>query len=135
MLPKHLRKLARVLTTQEREAGVQSRLIPYWAVAMGRIDALSIRESEVFALLGAGWSNRNISAELHVSERTVKKHVGQILAKLGLESRLQAGLAALAHRMSYSCLTQSGVNQKELTTDTSSRPLRGWPGPVQRRAR
>jgi DNA-binding NarL/FixJ family response regulator len=56
---------------------------------------LSAREWTVFEFLGAGYDNRSIARELGVSERTVKRHVTVILAKLSLESRLQAGLAAL----------------------------------------
>lgn len=61
-----------------------------------RLRDLSPREQEVFLLLGFALSNRSISHELGVTERTVKAHVGRVLAKLTLESRLQAGLAAFA---------------------------------------
>jgi ATP/maltotriose-dependent transcriptional regulator MalT len=61
-----------------------------------RVEQLSQRELQVFSLLGMGLSNRCISAVLAIGERTVKTFVGHILAKLGLESRLQAGLAAAA---------------------------------------
>src|SRR6266851_5284684 len=47
------------------------------------VDELSVRERQVFALLGAGLSNRQIGRRLDVTERTVKDHVGRILAKLG----------------------------------------------------
>ncbi|MBV6699796.1 response regulator transcription factor [Kitasatospora aureofaciens] len=70
--------------------------------ALASIATLSVRECEVFDLLGVGRSNREISGQLRVSERTVKKHVGSILEKLGLESRLQIGLAALAYRIARS---------------------------------
>ena len=56
---------------------------------------LTHRERVVFRLLGFGYDNRSIARELEISERTVKRHVTCILAKLELESRLQAGLAAL----------------------------------------
>jgi antitoxin component of RelBE/YafQ-DinJ toxin-antitoxin module len=46
-------------------------------------------------LLGLGYDNRSMARILAVSERTVKRHVTAVLAKMGLESRLQAGLAAL----------------------------------------
>jgi DNA-binding CsgD family transcriptional regulator len=55
---------------------------------------LSPREREVLSLLGEGLSNRRISRLLGVTERTTKAHVGSILNKLGVESRLQAGLLA-----------------------------------------
>ena len=59
---------------------------------------LTPREAEVFLLLGYGMSNRTMSALLGVTERTVKYHITQILAKLGLESRLQVGLASYQYR-------------------------------------
>ena len=53
---------------------------------------LSARELDVAALLAEGLSNKEISTALAISEPTVKKHVGHILEKLGLQDRLQAGL-------------------------------------------
>ena len=53
---------------------------------------LSERELDVAALLAEGLSNKEISTALAISEPTVKKHVGHILDKLGLQDRLQAGL-------------------------------------------
>jgi DNA-binding NarL/FixJ family response regulator len=65
------------------------------AAALRSTQRLSARERTVFQFLGAGYDNRSIARELGVSERTVKRHVTVILTKLRLESRLQAGLAAL----------------------------------------
>jgi DNA-binding NarL/FixJ family response regulator len=74
---------------------------PAWTRELERVALLSVREAETFALLGAGWSNRRISMRLQVTERTVKAHVAQVLAKLQVESRLQAGLVALSYRHMY----------------------------------
>ena len=56
---------------------------------------LSSQERRVLALLVEGLSNRAIATKLHVTERTVKFHVGNILARLGAEDRTQAVVVAL----------------------------------------
>lgn len=45
--------------------------------------------------LGRGLSNRDLAAELYVSEKTVKTHVSSILAKLRVRDRTQAALFAV----------------------------------------
>jgi len=55
---------------------------------------LTEREREVFPLIAAGRSNREISAELHLAEGTVKIHVGRILAKFDLRDRVQVVVLA-----------------------------------------
>jgi DNA-binding NarL/FixJ family response regulator len=57
-------------------------------------EKLSDREVEVLRLLARGLANKTIARELSITERTVKAHVGSILAKLHLESRTQAALYA-----------------------------------------
>jgi DNA-binding NarL/FixJ family response regulator len=57
--------------------------------------ALTPRELEVLALVGTGRANKEIAAELSISERTARTHVSNILRKLGLSSRTQAALWAV----------------------------------------
>jgi DNA-binding NarL/FixJ family response regulator len=66
----------------------------------GRL-GLSARELDVAALLAEGRSNKEISAALTISEPTVKKHIGQILRKLGVQDRLQAGLFVARHPLLF----------------------------------
>lgn len=56
---------------------------------------LTARELEVLRLVGAGRANKEIAAELSISERTARTHVSNILGKLGLGSRTQAALWAV----------------------------------------
>ena len=60
----------------------------------GPADQLTPRERQVLELIGEGGSNKVIARALGVSEKTVKTHVGHILAKLGVNDRTQAALFA-----------------------------------------
>ncbi|WP_188298991.1 LuxR C-terminal-related transcriptional regulator [Streptomyces sp. CBMA156] len=70
--------------------------LPEPSLAGDPLDGLQPRELEVLDELALGRRNRDIAATLHISESTVKFHVANILAKLGVSSRGEA--AALAHR-------------------------------------
>jgi DNA-binding CsgD family transcriptional regulator/tetratricopeptide (TPR) repeat protein len=58
---------------------------------------LTAREDEVLQLLGRGYTNRQIAAELTISVKTASVHVSHILRKLGMSRRLEA--ATIAHRL------------------------------------
>jgi two-component system, NarL family, response regulator LiaR len=58
-------------------------------------EALTERETDVLRLLALGKANKEIAAQLHISETTVKTHVSNILVKLGVPSRTQAALYAV----------------------------------------
>lgn len=56
---------------------------------------LTEREVEVLRLVAEGRDNQEIAAELTISPRTAKNHVASILAKLGLDNRIQAAVYAV----------------------------------------
>ena len=58
------------------------------------VGGLTARELDVLRQLGDGMANKEIAANLGLSERTVRTHVSSILGKLGLSSRTQAALWA-----------------------------------------
>lgn len=58
-------------------------------------EALTARELDVLRLVAAGKANKEIAAALGIGDKTVKFHVGNILAKLGVQSRTQAALHAV----------------------------------------
>ena len=62
-------------------------------------EPLTDREREVLALLGRGYSNKEIGSELFITERTARTYVSNILGKLGLASRTQAALWAVEHKL------------------------------------
>jgi DNA-binding NarL/FixJ family response regulator len=64
------------------------------AAAEATLSELSAREREVFVLMGRGATNGEIALALHVSESTVKAHVGKVLQKLELRNRVQAVIRA-----------------------------------------
>jgi two-component system, NarL family, nitrate/nitrite response regulator NarL len=62
-----------------------------------RFPALSQRELEVLRHLTAGESTRVIASELGIGVPTVRKHIQNILSKLGVHSKLQAAASAVRH--------------------------------------
>ena len=58
-------------------------------------EVLTTREAEIMRLMTGGYSNREIATVLKISEGTVKNHVSNILAKLGVRDRTRAVLKAI----------------------------------------
>jgi DNA-binding NarL/FixJ family response regulator len=96
------RLLAAVRTAREGVALLDSRVTvrmverfaPRPPVASPALRRLTPRELTLLLELASGASNAAIGSRLHISEATVKTHVSRILAKLGLETRVQAVVLA-----------------------------------------
>jgi DNA-binding NarL/FixJ family response regulator len=58
------------------------------------LSELSPRERDILELVGEGLTNRQIGRRLYLSEKTVKNNVSRLLAKLGVERRVQAAVIA-----------------------------------------
>ena len=58
------------------------------------LESLSPRELEVLRLIARGINNRDIASTLFISERTVQAHIGNMLTKIGADSRTEAVLRA-----------------------------------------
>jgi ATP/maltotriose-dependent transcriptional regulator MalT len=78
----------------ERPRAAAAPVVP--ADEVGELAALTPREREVAALVAEGRTNRQIGAQLHLSEKTIEKHVSSSMAKLGVSSR--TGIARLVER-------------------------------------
>ncbi|MEV5575067.1 response regulator transcription factor [Spirillospora sp. NPDC052269] len=58
------------------------------------LPGLTDREREILVLIGEGLTNRQIGQRLFLAEKTVKNHISRLLAKLGVERRIQAAVLA-----------------------------------------
>lgn len=68
--------------------------LPTPAAEAGAFSILTERERQLLDLLARGLDNHQIAAHLEISEKTVRNHASSIFAKLGVESRAQAVVAA-----------------------------------------
>jgi NarL family two-component system response regulator LiaR len=97
--PKELAETIRAAARGEVRLGpeVTRRLVSGLAGGAERQpeDELTEREMDVLRCIARGRSNKEIGAELCISEKTVKTHVGNILSKLSLEDRTQVALYAV----------------------------------------
>lgn len=56
---------------------------------------LTARELQILQLVLAGYTNKAIAAEISISEKTVEYHLDNIYTKIGIRSRVMAGIWAL----------------------------------------
>jgi len=59
------------------------------------LNELSTRETEIIRLIAEGLSNKEISARLNLSEKTIKNHISRIFSKLNIYARTQAAVHAI----------------------------------------
>lgn len=85
-----------VLLQPELAAALLAEAVP--APPQGRGGTLTDREREVLSHIADGRSNREIARSLHLSEKTVKTHVSNILMKLDVADRTQAALWAVRNQ-------------------------------------
>lgn len=71
-----------------------------YALDKEKIECLTKRELDVLRLISEGCSNKKISDELTISERTVKNHISHIFRKLDVEDRTQAAVFAIRNKIS-----------------------------------
>lgn len=71
-----------------------------YALDKERIECLTKRELDVLRLISKGCSNKKISDELTISERTVKNHISHIFRKIDVEDRTQAAVFAIRNKIS-----------------------------------
>ncbi|WP_261303012.1 response regulator [Paenibacillus andongensis] len=64
-----------------------------------QLSQLTEREKEVLTLLGQGLNNKEIAGLLNITEGTVKNHVSNLIAKLGLRDRTQAAVFSVRHQL------------------------------------
>ena len=71
-----------------------------YALDKEKIECLTKRELDVLRLISKGCSNKKISDELTISERTVKNHISHIFRKINVEDRTQAAVFAIRNKIS-----------------------------------
>jgi DNA-binding NarL/FixJ family response regulator len=96
MLERQLENVVRRLEAQSYElalptpTGDRERML-----ARAAPPSLSMRERHILRYLAAGWTNREIGAELGLSTGTVKNQVARVLSKLNVTDRTQAAVRAV----------------------------------------
>lgn len=97
--PSELLRAVRLISAGETfvDARVAGEYLRRCTLGNGRSDRseLSSRETEVIVFIAQGLANKEISARLNLSEKTIKNHISRIFAKLNFTGRTQAAVHAL----------------------------------------
>jgi DNA-binding NarL/FixJ family response regulator len=101
---------------------------PEWlARALVLLNTLTDRQHATLLLLGLGMNNFTIAHELSCSERTVKQHITDIFDRLGVRSRLQAGLVGYHYQIHKNYVpAPSGLPTNDRTGAAESTEGRDW---------
>jgi DNA-binding NarL/FixJ family response regulator len=62
---------------------------------MATLSNLTPREMEILQLVLKGWTNKSIAAAFDISEKTVEFHLGRLYTKIGVRTRMLAGIWAM----------------------------------------
>jgi DNA-binding CsgD family transcriptional regulator len=116
-----LKLLQRLVAALARNEGVQSKRTEI----LQRLESLSPREVDVLCYVLGGQLNREIAAELGVSEKTIKVHRGRVMKKLGVRSTAQL------FPMVWRVLWESGFNRfykprRQVRRSNPGDPVRYW---------
>jgi two-component system nitrate/nitrite response regulator NarL len=103
-LPEEIVNAARLVGKGRRYFDPQTMEIIVKRDKENPLNSLTLRETEILDALSVGMNNGTIAETLHISEKTVKKHVSNLMAKLGVQNRIQAVLLGFS---------QSHVQQPE----------------------
>jgi DNA-binding NarL/FixJ family response regulator len=99
IIPAELIRALKLIASGESfvDARIAGRLLRRQNVTRGRLEnsELSARETDVIRLIAEGLSNKEISARLNLSEKTVKNHISRIFSKLHIGARTQAAVHAI----------------------------------------
>lgn len=86
-------------TFERLGATVDARMVAQLLGARALPAGLTAREVEVLVLVAEGRTNREVAAELVLSEKTVARHLSNIFTKLGVSTRTEASAFAFEHRL------------------------------------
>ena len=93
-------RLLQEAATLAREMRLDQRIAEYEGASMGAsrtTSSLTQREHDVLALLASGSTNQQIAAQLHLSAKTVERHLSNLYRKLGVANRTEAATYAIRH--------------------------------------